>query len=242
MKKRGVSLLTVIFILLIIIVLIGLGINIAKKGFDESILGETIKVLDPNKKTEDNKFSIETLEENGIGTNATIEQLKNKFGELKQTASYVKTTTGENVEEYSKSGVKVILKNSKLYLTIITENGFEFNGVKIGDTESKVLNSFYQEKETGEVINSQNEVIGKYIYGSYNIDNLKDMKVKDKIQYAYIGNEKTAYEGLYDYVIQYAYMEPPYEKEYASENDKVVYIEFGIKDGVVKSFASQIGK
>lgn len=242
MKKRGVSLLTVIFILLIIIVLIGIGINIAKKGFDESILGETIKVLDPNKKTEDNKFSIETLEENGIGTNATIEQLKNKFGELKQTASYVKTTTGENVEEYSKSGVKVILKNSKLYLTIITEDGFEFNGVKIGDTENKVLNSFYQEKETGEVINSQNEVIGKYIYGNYNIDNLKDMKVKDKIQYAYIGNEKTAYEGLYDYVIQYAYMEPPYEKEYASENDKVVYIEFGIKDGVVKSFASQIGK
>ena len=242
MKKRGVSLLTVIFILLIIILLIGIGINIAKKGFDESILGETIKVLDPNKKTEDNKFSIETLEENGIGTNATIEQLKNKFGELKQTASYVKTTTGENVEEYSKSGVKVILKNSKLYLTIITEDGFEFNGVKIGDTENKVLNSFYQEKETGEVINSQNEVIGKYIYGNYNIDNLKDMKVKDKIQYAYIGNEKTAYEGLYDYVIQYAYMEPPYEKEYASENDKVVYIEFGIKDGVVKSFASQIGK
>ena len=242
MKKRGVSLLTVIFILLIIIVLIGIGINIAKKGFDESILGETIKVLDPNKKTEDNKFSIETLEENGLGTNATIEQLKNKFGELKQTASYVKTTTDENVEEYSKSGVKVILKNSKLYLTIITEDGFEFNGVKIGDTENKVLNSFYQEKETGEVINSQNEVIGKYIYGSYNIDNLKDMKVKDKIQYAYIGNEKTAYEGLYDYVIQYAYMEPPYEKEYASENDKIVYIEFGIKDGVVKSFASQIGK
>ena len=37
-------------------------------------------------------------------------------------------------------------------------------------------------------------------------------------------------------------MEPPYEKEYVSENDKVVYIEFGIKDGVVKSFASQIGK
>ena len=242
MKKRGVSLLTVIFILLIIILLIGIGINIAKKGFDESILGETIKVLDPNKKTEDNKFSIETLEENGLGTNATIEQLKNKFGELKQTASYVKTTTGENVEEYSKSGVKVILKNSKLYLTIITEDGFEFNGVKIGDTENKVLNSFYQEKETGEVINSQNEVIGKYIYGNYNIDNLKDMKVKDKIQYAYIGNEKTAYEGLYDYVIQYAYMEPPYEKEYASENDKIVYIEFGIKDGVVKSFASQIGK
>lgn len=242
MKKRGVSLLTVIFILLIIIVLIGIGINIAKKGFDESILGETIKVLDPNKKTEDDKFSIETLEENGLGTNAKIEQLKNKFGELKQTASYVKTTTGENVEEYSKSGVKVILKNSKLYLTIITEDGFEFNGVKIGDTENKVLNSFYQEKETGEVINSQNEVIGKYIYGSYNIDNLKDMKVKDKIQYAYIGNEKTAYEGLYDYVIQYAYMEPPYEKEYASENDKIVYIEFGIKDGVVKSFASQIGK
>lgn len=242
MKKKGVSLLTVIFILLIIIVLICIGINIVQKGFDKSFLGETIKVLEPNKKTEDDKFSIETLEENGLGQKVSINQLRDKFGELKQTASYVKTTTGENIEEYSKSGVKVILKNSKLYLAIIIKEDFEFNGIKIGDTENKVLNSFYQEKETGEVLNSQNEVIGKYIYGNYNIDNLNDMKVKDKVQYAYIGNEKTAYEGLYDYVIQYAYMEPPYESEYASKNDKIAYIEFGIKDGIVKSFASQIGK
>lgn len=239
MEKRGVSLLAVIVVIFISIAVIWAGIKFFRNGINRDVIEKVVKIFEKDTLKRE-KFSLKMLEENGLGENIKLEQLKSKFGNLKQTAAYVETSTGENVEEYSASGIKLILKNNKLYVSIITRADFEFNGIKIGDSANKVLESFYKEEITEDVMNYENEVIGKYIYGNYTIDNLENMEVTNEVQYAYIGNEKTAYEGLYDYLIQYAYMEPPYKGKNASKKDKIAYIEFGIKDGVVKSFASQI--
>lgn len=239
MEKRGVSLLAVIMVLLILIAVIWVGIKVFKNGVNNEVIGKVVKIFE-KEIPEKEKFSFQMLEENGLGENAKIEQLKSKFENLKQTATYVETSTGKNVEEYSASGIKIILKNNKIYVAIITKEDFEFNGIKIGDSVDKVLESFFKDETSEDVMNAEGEVIGKYIYGNYIIDSLENIEITNEVQYAYIGNEKTAYNGLYDYIVQYACMEPPYKEKSASKKDRIAYIEFGIKDGVVKSFASQI--
>lgn len=230
MKKRGISLLAVIIIFIIMIVLIIFVINICKGNIN-------IALKRNNDIEEKPKFSIEMLDENGIGKENSIDQLKQKFGNISKKSSYVEVSTKENVNEYTGDGVFLKVKDNKLSTVIVTNENFEFNGIKIGDSEEKLISSFYQENNNEEVKDIDNKVIGTYIYGTYNINNLEEMKITDNVEYAYIGNESN---DNYDYIIHYVCMEPPYKGEYATKEDTVAYIEFGIKNGIITTFGSEI--
>lgn len=234
MKKRGISLLSIIIFIIIVIAVV-----VCIKAFKPKI---QIPVLNESSKGEKSKFSLEMLENNGLGENITINDLKNKFGTLNKSNSYVKISTGENIDEYTGSGVTVIFRNNKFSICIVTNNqDFEFNGIKLGDSEDKLVNAFYKESTNNDVITKDGKNIGKYLYGTFTVDNLEEEKTSDKIEYACKTNDGDSQSNLYDYIIEYVYMEPPYKSEYATKNDDAACLEFGIKDGNVSTFACQIG-
>ena len=230
MKKRGVSLLSVIFIIIAIVVIVIIGVSVAKGGKIEK---------NTKKKNSKEKFSMQMLEENGFGEDVTLEDLKNRFNDIKLTSSYVKTSTGVNVDEYTSNDVKLLLANNKLSEASIKKEDFQFNGVKVSKGIDDVLKAFYQESDGKDITDENNNIIGKYIYGTYNLANLQEQKIYGTIEYAFIGNENTKSQE-YDYVIKYICMEPPYKKIYASDKDKVATLEFGMKDDKVKSINIKI--
>ena len=224
-KKRGISLVGLLLVIAVVVAVIIIVPKILKKkGFAME------------------KFTIDMLNNNGIGPSATEESLKQKFPDIKNTNTYVEVTTGDNIKEYSARGITAMFREGKLKTFIVTnsDTNFSFNGIKIGDSKEKVLDSFYSESENKDVLDKDGVIQGKFIYGSYTVDNLEDIKTKDKVEYAYIGNENTALEGYYDYAICFVYMEPPYVNSYATKYDNIARIEIGIKDEVVATFASQV--
>lgn len=228
MKKKGINLILLVIIVLVVIV-------VALIILKNIISNNNLKKEEQEQKTE--KFSISMLEDNGLGESQTLSELENKFGDLTSIASYVEVSTGDNIDEYIGNRTTLILKNSKLNTFITTNQDFEFNGIKIGDSKDKVIKSFYNENKDENVVDNNGNIIGKYLYGSFTTDNLNENKITDNVEYAYIGNQSN---DTTDYTIRYVYMEPPYKNEYASIQDTISCIEFGIKDDIVTTFASQI--
>lgn len=233
-KKRGISLLSLIGIILGIILFIIIVKNIPKDIFnqkEEQVQKEDIK----------EKFSLTMLREKGIDKNSTIEDIKKVFNNITQSNSYVETSTGNNMDTYTAEGATIYFKNNKIYILIVDAPNFEFNGIKVGDSKDKVINSFYEEKNNKDVISSDGTtIIGQFLYGEYTIYDLKSKNITQEVNYGYIGNDNTKVDGVCDYIIQYVCMEPPYKNEYASLSDDIAIIEFGMKEDKVATIALQI--
>ena len=147
MKKRGISLLSLIIIIICIIV--GIVVIVQIKNKDKFNDNANITQQSTKKETKEKEhFSLSMLEQSGIGAQTTLTTLKKKFENLKQDKSYVEGKTGDNIDEYSNNDVQIILRNSTLTKITINLANFEINGIKVGDSTSKIEDNFNEKEKT----------------------------------------------------------------------------------------------
>ena len=108
--------------------------------------------------------------------------------------------------------------------------------IKIGDDAEKVLNSFYNANVDNSALDSTEKVIGKYIYGNFNVDNLEKIKTNEAVSYAYKTTDIKS-NGNDSYELIYAYMCPPYKGDYATVYDTIAQLIFSIVDDKVFSIS-----
>ena len=187
------------------------------------------------------KFSITDLKYEDIYYGASKEHIYSILGEPLNSLNSTNEATGILNETLSYDNIVLEFYNDKLYSFYSTSEEYAFKNIKVGDNKEKVLNSFYREENTNYAYSANEDIIGKYIYGNFNIYNLETIKTKDAIFYAYQtekpNNENLAVPDLNDYYLIYSYMCPPYINEYASASDSICSLSFGIKDNLVTSIS-----
>ena len=107
-------------------------------------------------------------------------------------------------------------------------------GIKVGDSKDKIMELFYRDSNclnNNMMTEDNSSIIGKYLYGSFTLDNLASVKKSDKIQYGVINyNGYTSMETAKSYIIEFTYFEPPYKEQYATYNDDFTQIAFDIDE------------
>lgn len=162
-KKRGISLLSLIIIIICIIIAIVVIVQLKNKNiFNKNT--ENIQQIGKKDNKEKEHFSFSMLEDNGIGKKATLTTLRKKFENLKQDKSYVEGKTGDNIDEYSNEDVQIILRNNTLTKIKINSGDFEINGIKVGDSSNKIENAF-DEGEKKEA--TSEKIIYECTYNNY---------------------------------------------------------------------------
>ena len=160
------------------------------------------------------------------------------------------STTDENTSNYMETlvydGYILSFSNDELIRFSSTSKDFSFKNIKIGDSKDKVLNSFYKEENTAYAYSADEQIIGTYIYGNFNINNLETVKTKDAIFYAYQTNKyidgNFSSNDSNDYYLIYVYMCPPYKGEYASSNDSCSTLTFGVKNDLITSISWEVSE
>ena len=107
-------------------------------------------------------------------------------------------------------------------------------GIKVGDSKDKIMELFYRDSNclnNNMMTEDNSSIIGKYLYGSFTLDNLASVKKSDKIQYGVINyNGYTSMETAKSYIIEFTYFEPPYKDKNATYNDEFAQIAFDIDE------------
>ncbi len=187
------------------------------------------------------KFTIVDLKDEEIYYNASKEYIISLLGNKKYTINKVENSDDTNIVEILLcDGYTFYFSNEKLYEFICSSPEFNFKGISIGDDTSKVLETFYTEnlEDDNYVYSSDEKIIGKYIYGNFNVYNLDTIKTKEAILYAY----ETSSNSGDSYIIRYVYMCPPYKNTYASMEDTATYLTFVISNNTVSSISWRVGK
>ena len=106
--------------------------------------------------------------------------------------------------------------------------------IKVGDSKDVIFKLFYRDSNclNNNMMTEDNAtIIGKYLYGSFTLDNLATVKTSDKVQYGIINyNGYSSMETAKSYIIEFTYFEPPYKEQYATYNDDFAQIAFDIDD------------
>ncbi len=105
-------------------------------------------------------------------------------------------------------------------------------GLSVGDTFEDILDAYYREQDA---LNSyyftddKTTILGKFLYGSYTIDSLDNIKVKTDIEYGLINfNGYATQETADSYIVEFTYFKSPYKDGYATINDAFAQIDFDI--------------
>ena len=187
------------------------------------------------------KFSLTDLKYEDVHYGASKEDIYSVLGTPVNSYDYTDENTGNVYQTVYYENMVLQFFNNKLYIIHSTSKDFSFKNIKVGDSKDKVLNSFYQEENTNYAYSSDEDIIGKYIYGNFNIYNLETVKTKEAIFYAYQteapNNENVSIPDTNDYYLIYGYMCPPYINEYACLDDFMCSLSFGIKDNLVTSIS-----
>lgn len=185
------------------------------------------------------KFSKSDLVVEDLKVGMSIEEVKGIMGEPDSI------TNGDSYDIYGES---IVYKYGDLQLGFYkhdgvmvlsqasTENyGYTFaKGLRVGMSKDEVISYFYKESENeSELRNvySQYDVdmpYGRYLYG-HGIDTADAVKESDKLEYAVINkyNYDSSRPGA-TYMIEYSYLEPPYESQYASIADERCVLVFDV--------------
>jgi hypothetical protein len=183
------------------------------------------------------KFSMEDLVVNNLYMGMTEAQVKKAFGE---PADYY-DSKNQDIEErvYSYNELTLIFMpvggEYKLCAAAsVSETDVFARGIKIGDSKDKIFELFYRDENfmNQNLMTPDNgTIIGKYLYGSFTVENLETIHIKDKIEYGIINyNGYESLETAQSYIIEFAYFEPPYIETEASYKDDYAQIAFDIDE------------
>lgn len=107
-------------------------------------------------------------------------------------------------------------------------------GIKVGDSVDKIFDEYYRDADyMNNTYYSEDKtaVLGKMLYGSFTMDALENVKVKDKIEYGVINyNGAASLETAESYIVEFTYFEPPYKENTAQITDDFAQIAFDIDD------------
>jgi len=107
-------------------------------------------------------------------------------------------------------------------------------GIKVGDSKDKILDLYYRDRNclnNNVMTEDKATIIGKYLYGTFTLDDLGTVKTADKIQSGIINyNGYASMEVAKSYIIELTYFEPPYKEQNATYNDDFAQIAFDIDE------------
>lgn len=193
------------------------------------------------------KFSYDDLTIGALSKGMGESKAKECFGEpTKVKEPSEEADSNNSVKVYIYEGFTVsFMKIAGQYQVIGMEttsvdNDITFaRGIKLGDTKDKVIDSFYRDANcyNNNVMTEDNStIIGKYLYGSYTMDELEKRAETQVVEYGIIDyNGNKTFEEAEEYFIQYTYFDGKYINGKASYNDDFAQIIFEInKEGTVK--------
>ena len=113
-------------------------------------------------------------------------------------------------------------------------------GIKVGSTFDDILKVYYRD------VNCMNNIfysadkttaLGKYLYGTFTIDDLENVKTASNVEYGVINfNGYASLEEAETYIVEMTYFEAPYKTGTASISDDFAQLAFDIdKSGKVTS-------
>lgn len=186
------------------------------------------------------KFSITDLKDEKIYYNATKDYIISLLGDTEYTINRLEDSDENDIIEILIcDNYTFYFSNGKLYEFIANSSDYNFKGISVGDDASKVIETFYSEnlEDDNYVYSADEKIIGKYIYGNFNVYNLDTVNTKEAIFYAY----ETSLNANDNYIIKYVYMCPPYVNKYASLEDTATCLTFVISNNKVSSISWRVG-
>ena len=111
-------------------------------------------------------------------------------------------------------------------------------GLKVGMSVDSILSVYYRDqdyKNNYYTSDDSTAVLGKYLYGSFTLDELDKVNTKDAIAYGLINfNGYDSDETADNYIIEFTYFAPDYKNGTASVDDDFAQIAFDIdNNGVI---------
>jgi hypothetical protein len=111
-------------------------------------------------------------------------------------------------------------------------------GLKVGMSVDSILSVYYRDKDYKNNYYTSDDstaVLGKYLYGSFTLDELDKVNTKDAIAYGLINfNGYDSDETADNYIIEFTYFAPDYKNGTASVDDDFAQIAFDIdNNGVI---------
>jgi uncharacterized lipoprotein YehR (DUF1307 family) len=105
-------------------------------------------------------------------------------------------------------------------------------GLSVGDTFDDILKVYYREQNALNnyyFTDDKTTILGKFLYGSYTIDVLENVKIKSDIEYGLINyNGYNSIETAESYIVEFTCFKAPYKNGYATINDAFAQIDFDI--------------
>lgn len=131
--------------------------------------------------------------------------------------------------------------DGKSVLTALTSSSEDHTfarGIKIGDSFDKVLETFYHDDDPynkNYLSEDNTELLGKFLYGDYTLAELEKIKPAGKVEYGLLNvNGDNLIEYTNNYVFEYTYMDVPYKKGYATDEDDFCQLYIEVDGGTVK--------
>lgn len=174
-----------------------------------------------------------------IGTPDTIKDIKDDG----TSTGNVQEVSTERVYIYEERILTFTLIDGAYKLTAVesSASGDTFSrGIKVGSTFDDILNVYYRD------VNCMNNIfysadkttaLGKYLYGTFTIDDLENVKTASNVEYGVINfNGYASLEEAESYIVEMTYFEAPYKNGTASISDDFAQLAFDIdKSGKVTS-------
>lgn len=209
---------------------------------------ETEKEYQTVEQSNEKKFSYSDLTVDGVEYLMTEDEVKKLLGEPVTSYNANEKSTAAATELlkekiYSYNELTLIFSevNGKYLLTAAASVGAEdtfSRGIRVGDSVDRILDKYYRDSDylnNNYYSDDKTVVMGKMLYGSFTLDALENVKVKDKIEYGVINyNGAASLETAESYIVEFTYFEPPYKDSTAKITDDFAQIAFDIDDkGIV---------
>ncbi len=178
-------------------------------------------IMNNKDKSDKSKFSYEDLIVDNLKYGMSEEEVISIMGEPDKISdgSPLNIFGTEKIYKYDELSLSFLKHDDNMLLSGVEtlSSSYTFTrGLKVGDSKDKVINSFYNDNEYREAFSR-----GQYLYGTYTSNDYEKVKETGKVENAYINkfNYDPDKENSH-YMIEYNYLEPPYQMEYATELDR----------------------
>jgi hypothetical protein len=184
------------------------------------------------------KFSYDDLTVGKVTYLMTEAQVVAQLGQptvTHQTSETDKTEMNLDEKIYSYNDLTLVFTkiNGEYLLTAAAGVGDDevfSRGLSVGDTIDDILNSYYRDQNAMNnyyFTDDKVTILGKFLYGSYTIDSLDNIRIKTDIEYGLINfNGYATQETAESYIVEFTYFKAPYKNGYATINDAFAQIDF----------------
>lgn len=166
-------------------------------------------------------------------TNAEAEYLEKVCSYNDLTLIFVKFTDDGRTAGKNENGTYKLTAAAS-----VSDKDVFSRGLKVGMSVDSILSVYYRDqdyKNNYYTSDDSTAVMGKYLYGSFTLDELDKVNTKDAIAYGLINfNGYDSDETADNYIIEFTYFAPDYKNGTASVDDDFAQIAFDIdNNGVI---------